>query len=214
MTSPAPSGGSSPLRVGGLALLGVGAVAALIGVASLVGGGGSSESTTAEGPAPTSAAAPAAPTPDAPPQGATSGGEVPVPSFEPTPHAVAAPNGSGSTGSGGSSGSGASGSGSGSAPSIAKVPVRVYNNSTIKGLAARAAEDVRAMGWPVETVDNYSQGIIPVSTVYYRPGTGEQSSAEALGRALGVRVEPRFSGLANASPGLIFIVTNNYTAKS
>ena len=43
MTEPAPpppSGGPSPLRVGGLALLGAGAVAALIGLATLLPGGG------------------------------------------------------------------------------------------------------------------------------------------------------------------------------
>ncbi|CAA9449123.1 MAG: hypothetical protein AVDCRST_MAG66-4704, partial [uncultured Pseudonocardia sp.] len=45
MTTPAPSGGPSPLRVGGLALLGLGAVAGIIGLASLAtgdGGGGTS----------------------------------------------------------------------------------------------------------------------------------------------------------------------------
>jgi len=213
VTSPAPSGGSSPLRVGGLALLGVGAVAALIGVASLVGGGGGG-TPTAEGPAPTSAVAPAAPAPTdpnaaaAPPAPATTPapaapapapavtpapGGVAVPSFAPTPNAAkptpaTAP----------------------SARAIAKQPVRVYNNSTIKGLAARAAEDVKAQGWPVESVANYSQGVIPASTVYFRPGTAEEASAQALGRALGVRVEPRFAGLNDATPGLILIVTNNY----
>jgi hypothetical protein len=214
VTSPAPSGGSSPLRVGGLALLGVGAVAALIGVASLVGGGGGG-TPTAEGPAPTSTVAPATPAPATPatpvpgdpnavaappaPVATTPApappapGGVPVPSFQASPsapHTAAAP--------------------APSARAIAKEPVRVYNNSTIKGLAARAAEDVKAQGWPVEAVANYPQGRIPASTVYYRPGTPEEASAQALGRALGVRVEPRFAGLTEATPGLILIVTNNY----
>lgn len=216
MTSPAPSGGSSPLRVGGLALLGVGAVAALIGVASLVGGGGGGGTPTAEGPAPTSAVAPAEPTPTdpnaiaappaattpapaaptpapAPPAVTPAPGGVAVPSFGPTPNAPKA-----------------SPAPAPAARPVAKQPVRVYNNSTIKGLAARAAEDVKAQGWPVETVANYPQGRIPASTVYYRPGTAEEASAQALGRALGVRVEPRFAGLTEATPGLILIVTNNY----
>jgi len=215
VTSPAPSGGSSPLRVGGLALLGVGAVAALIGVASLVGGGGGG-TPTAEGPAPTSAVAPAEPTPTdpnaiaapptattpapaaptpapAPPAVTPAPGGVAVPSFGPTPNAPKA-----------------SPAPAPAARPVAKQPVRVYNNSTIKGLAARAAEDVKAQGWPVETVANYPQGRIPASTVYYRPGTAEEASAQALGRALGVRVEPRFAGLTEATPGLILIVTNNY----
>lgn len=222
MTSPAPSGGSSPLRVGGLALLGVGAVAGLIGIASLVGGGGG-ESTTAEAP-PTSAAAPADPNapadPDAPPAAPTpdpnaapapgtepapgapgaapAPGAVPVPSFNPTPNAISRPSTSAAPAP--------------TARAVAKMPVRVYNNSTIKGLAARAADDLRAKGWPVESVANYSQGVIPTSTVYYRPGTGEESSAQALGKSVGARVEPRFAGLNDASPGLILIVTNDYKA--
>lgn len=221
MTSPAPSGGSSPLRVGGLALLGVGAVAGLIGIASLVGGGGG-DSTTAAAPPPTSAAAPAdpnapapgAPTPDpnaAPAPGATPApgaaptpaapapapGGVPVPSFGATPNALAAPS---------------KAAPAPSARAAAKLPVRVYNNSTITGLATRAADDLRAKGWPVESVANYSQGVIPTSTVYFRPGTSEEASAQALGKAVGARVEPRFAGLNDASAGLILIVTNDYKA--
>jgi hypothetical protein len=49
VTEPAPSGGPSPLRVGGLALLGAGAVAALIGLATLLPGG---SSTTTRPPPP------------------------------------------------------------------------------------------------------------------------------------------------------------------
>jgi hypothetical protein len=90
--------------------------------------------------------------------------------------------------------------------------VRVYNNSTISGLAAHAADDFRGAGWPVEAVDNYpsSEGIIPTSTVYFRPGTGEQGSAERIGSEFGLRAAPRFAGLTDASPGLIVIVTNDY----
>ena len=52
--------------------------------------------------------------------------------------------------------------------------------------------------------------MIPTSTVYYRPGTGEQSSAQQIGTEFGLRAEPRFAGLADASPGLIVIVTDDY----
>ena len=90
--------------------------------------------------------------------------------------------------------------------------MRVYNNSTIGGLAAGAAEDFRRAGWTVDEVANYpsSSGIIRTSTVYYRPGTGEQGSAERLGSWFGLRAAPRFAGLTEASPGLIVIVTNEY----
>ena len=213
MTSPAPSGGSSPLRVGGLALLGVGAVAALIGVASLVGGGGGG-SPTAEAPAPTSAVAPATPpTTDpgaaaappaptttspapAPPAATPDKGGVAVPSFAPTPVAPkpsAAP--------------------APSARAVAKQPVRVYNNSTINGLAARAAADLRAAGWTVTEIKGYPDGVIATSTVYYRPGTSEQAAATELGSQFNVRVEPRFAGIQDATPGLILIVTRDYQGK-
>lgn len=229
MSTPAPSGGPSPLRVGGLALLGVGAVAAIVGIGTLVSGGGDGSGTAAAPPA----SASAAPTSGVPTSGVPPTGGVAVPSFGSTPTgAIAGPgagtDGSGTAGAGGGTGSGTgSGSGGGTAgaggsgassgsggsgggATVVKSPVRVYNNSTITGLATRAADDFRNEGWPVDAVANYPQGTIPTSTVYYRPGTSEQSGAEAMGKAFGMRVEPRFVGLDDASPGLIAIVTNDY----
>ena len=98
----------------------------------------------------------------------------------------------------------------GAGPAVAHGPVRVYNNSTITGLAARAADDFRANGWQVSQVANYPSGIIATSTVYYRPGTAEQSAASSLASAFGLRAEPRFTGIDDAAPGLIVIVTNDY----
>ncbi len=65
-------------------------------------------------------------------------------------------------------------------------------------------------GWNVVEVGNYPYGIIPTSTVYYRPGTAEQGAADAAARQLGIRSEPRFPGIQQASPGLIVIATNNW----
>jgi hypothetical protein len=90
--------------------------------------------------------------------------------------------------------------------------VRVYNNSTIKGLAARAAEDLTAAGWTVVEVGNYAQGTIPTTTAYYQEGIGQRDDAEALGAEFGMRVQPRFPGIANAGSGLIVIVTNDYVS--
>jgi hypothetical protein len=98
-------------------------------------------------------------------------------------------------------------------PSTRLQPVRIYNNSTIKGLAARAANDFRNGGWKVVEVGNYSQGIIATATVYYRPGTAEEAAAREMARTYGMRVEPRFAGIQSASPGVIVIVTNDYTGK-
>ncbi|MER7014845.1 LytR C-terminal domain-containing protein [Saccharopolyspora sp. NPDC000359] len=90
------------------------------------------------------------------------------------------------------------------------VMVRVYNNSTISGLAHRAAEDIRRAGYDVPEVGNYSAGLIPTTTVYFRPGTPEEGQAKALAARFGARVEPRFDGIQDATPGLIAIITNDY----
>ena len=88
--------------------------------------------------------------------------------------------------------------------------VRVFNNSTIKGLADRAAEDFRGSGWNVNEVGNYSQGIIPTTTAFYRPGTDEEAAAKQLAQEFGIKAEPRFEGIQSASPGVIVIVTKEY----
>lgn len=217
MTAPAPPGGPSPLRIGGLALLGAGVVAGVIGVVGVANGGGG-EPTAAPSPSastsglPTTDAA-AIPTTEAPAPTSASG--VPVPSFGPTPtNGIAAPTTAPPTTSvaapaGAGTGSGA-GSGEAPAPAVEKLPVRVYNNSTIQGLGERAAEDFRAAGWEVSDVSGYSSGVIPASTVYYTPGTGEEAAAGALGKEFGLRVEQRFDGIQGATSGLIVIVTQNY----
>jgi hypothetical protein len=62
----------------------------------------------------------------------------------------------------------------------------------------------------VVEVGNYPWGIIPTTTVYYEEGTGERADAEAIASQFGMRVEPRFPGIAHASPGIIVIVTKDY----
>jgi len=218
VTSSNGSSGSSPLRVGGLALLGVGVVAGALGLVSLVSGdeevtpvAAPSMSTTAAAPATTVAAAPApapasesaaaAPAPPqapaaAPPAASTPSPAAPAPAQPPPVLPAPAAAAGADPGSGSDAGT--------------RAAVRVYNNSRITGLAAQAADDFRSAGWTVNQVDNYPSGVIPTSTVYYRPGTGEQSSAQQIGTEFGLRAEPRFAGLADASPGLIVIVTDDY----
>jgi hypothetical protein len=89
--------------------------------------------------------------------------------------------------------------------------VRVYNNSTIHGLAARVARDLSAAGWTVVEVGNYARGTIPTTTVYYQEGTEQRAEAEAMAAQFGMRVEPRFPSIANTPSGLIVIVTNDYS---
>ncbi|MBC8092678.1 MAG: LytR C-terminal domain-containing protein [Pseudonocardia sp.] len=89
------------------------------------------------------------------------------------------------------------------------MPLRVYNNSTITGLAARGAADFEAAGWTVTDTGGYN-GRIPVSTVYYREGTAEKDAADFLADAFGLRAQPRFDGIEDSSPGVIVILTKDY----
>ncbi|WP_433034271.1 LytR C-terminal domain-containing protein [Actinomycetospora sp. CA-053990] len=121
------------------------------------------------------------------------------------------PGGAGAPGGGGGVVAGGSGGGSGGGGgAVSAVGVRVFNNSTIPGLADRAAGEMRSQGWNVVEVGNYPWGTIPVSTVYYRPGTDEQGAASAIAGEFGLRSEPRFDGIQGASPGVIVIATNNW----
>jgi hypothetical protein len=188
----------------GLALLGVAVGAALVGLVTISSGprdgdGGDAIGTTTatettqiqtETPAPTGTETPVTQTGPPPgEQGATPSPTTPAAPPTTTTTAPAPP-----------------------APPLPTAPVRVYNNSTITGLAARAASDFSNAGWPVEEVANY-RGRIPTSTVYYQPGTGQEAAAQRLANQFELRVEPRFSGIEGASPGLIVIVTNDYGSK-
>lgn len=195
MTSPESASPSRPAKAAGFALLGVAAVALVIGVVSLFGGSSddppAAGSTTA--PPPTTTAPPASEPSTAPPAATTT--TVPPTSAPPTSSAAAPPPPV-------------------TQPGAAKVPVRVYNNSTITGLASRASEDVRTSGWTVAETGNYAGGTIPTTTVYYRPGTDEEASAKELAALLRARVEPRFDGIQQSAPGVILIVTNDYQGAS
>lgn len=82
----------------------------------------------------------------------------------------------------------------------AMAPVRVYNSTTISGLAHHVADEVEARGWTVIDVGNVS-GASSLSTLYYAPGL--RAAAKHLASELsGIRqVEPdqaadiTFSGL-------------------
>lgn len=213
MSSPAPSGGSSPLRIGGFALVGLAVVAALVGLLTLATGGTNPDpnavgaTSAIAAPPPAEAPDPAPPTEPAVPPAPAPAPVVPAPTTAPaavpggpTDEAIAPlpPD--------------ATGLDTGSDVSAARAPVRVYNNSTIKGLAEQAADDFRGAGWDVNDVGNYpeSQGRVGASTVYYTPGDGNEAAAESLGGQFGLKVAPRFAGLKAASDGLIVILARDY----
>ncbi|HEX6344098.1 LytR C-terminal domain-containing protein [Umezawaea sp.] len=203
MSSPDSPSTSHPARAAGFALIGVALVALVIGVFTLFSGGGDGDR-TATGPSsqpPTSGTASESPsaTPPASTEQPPASTPAPTTTTDTPPPATSAP-----------AQSGAATPPPDGQPTVAKPPVRVYNNSTISGLAAQAADDVERSGWDVADTGNYSQGQIPTTTVYYRPGTDEEESAKALATVMQARVEARFDGIQGAHDGIIVIVTNDY----
>ncbi|MCX2953238.1 LytR C-terminal domain-containing protein [Lentzea sp. NEAU-D7] len=201
MTSPESASPSRPAKAAGFALLGVAAVALVIGVVSLFSGGSSDTPPVAEG---SSTAPPAATTSEQ-----ASSEQPPASSTTPSSAAVTT-TGSPTV----PTSSAAVPPPPVTQPGTAKAPVRIYNNSTITGLASKASDEVRANGWTVEGTGNYSGGTIPTTTVYFRPGTEEEASAKELASVLRARVEPRFDGIQSSAPGIILIVTNDYQGVS
>src|SRR6185312_10263000 len=151
-----------------MALLGVGVIAAFAGLITTTQGNGNG--TVAQAPTASAgvlestapAAGPTEPAVASPPPDAARMAPAPATPFVPgatgdgtavgaAPPAAAAP----APAPGGSS-------------SVPHGSLRVYNNSLIQGLAARAAADFRSAGWTVAEIGGYPGATIPTSTVYYR----------------------------------------------
>lgn len=201
MTAPESPSPTRPLRVAGLALLGLAAIALIIGLVSVFGGEGGGDDAL---PPPTTSSSRPDSSEEQPPSSSTSATQPPSSTSGGVPTTTTQPGGSSSSLPAPPPG------GDGNGEPGKTQPVRVYNNSTIPGLAARAADDLRAVGWNVVQVDNYPYGTIPTTTVYYRPGTAEEQAAEDIADDFGMRVEARFTGLNTFPPGVIVIVTNDY----
>lgn len=240
MSSSEGTAARRPLRSAGIGLLGLGVVATVIGLVVGLTGDQDDRADGSGGANPAGDVAPLATPPPPPPASLPLGTAPPpsvaaaptpsplrtsppapvpptsaAPPRTPPPAAAPAPPRQTSTapapGVPGPASSGSSGSPGTRADQLsARGQLRVYNNSTIPGLAARAADDFTAAGWTVAEVGNYSFGRIPTSTVYYQEGTQQRSEAEALAAEFGLRLEPRFAGITDASPGMIVIVTNDY----
>ena len=147
----------------------------------------SGATTTAASPTeapPTTTAADAAGAPDA---GSTTTSRSTSPSASPTTTGSAAEN----------------------SAAVLRVPVRVYNNSTVDGLAATTADQLRAEGWTVTDALNYDSGQVPQSAVYYGTAPGEREAAEKVAQELGFAAEPRFDGILDAPPGVIVILAGD-----
>lgn len=203
MTSGEPSG-PSKARLAGFGLIGIGVIAAMIGGVTLVSGDEKaatqplpSEQASSPVPLPTPVA-PQPPVTNVAPPPTTQSPVAPVP--PPAPPVAVPPDTQAPV----------QNLPVGTDEQATQIVVRVYNNSTIAGLAHRAAEDIKAAGYAVPEVGNYSAGRIPTTTFYFRPGTEEEQQATDLAVHFGARAEPRFDGIQDATPGLIAIITNDY----
>ncbi|QRP46718.1 LytR C-terminal domain-containing protein [Amycolatopsis sp. FDAARGOS 1241] len=201
------SGLSRPMRAAGVALIGVAVIAAIIGGVTALSGGGPS----ANNAGPTSSSG--SPSASSPAPGSSSSATPPSSSAVSSAPSSApgSPSGQPSTQPGQQSGQpGQPGQPGDQQASNKWVTLRVYNNSLVQHLAEQAANDFRGGGWNVAEVGNYSQGVIPHTTAYFRPGTDEEAAAKQLAAEFGFVAEPRFEGIQNSSPGVIVIITKDY----
>ncbi|WP_397517673.1 LytR C-terminal domain-containing protein [Rhodococcus oxybenzonivorans] len=122
-----------------------------------------------------------------------------------TTTATASASGATSTSASASTTSGASGTSA--SADASSVPVRVFNNSNVTGLAGQTATELTEAGWTVAETGNYSDGTISETTVYYGNSPAEKEAATQIAAELGATAKPRFAGIANSSAGVIVIVT-------
>ena len=91
-------------------------------------------------------------------------------------------------------------------PEANQAEVHVFNISGKDGVAARAADQLKAAGFKVTDVGNLSLADISATTVYYTDADVEHATADAVGQKLGASVEPRIPAVANEPAGVIVVV--------
>ncbi|MEZ2190392.1 LytR C-terminal domain-containing protein [Corynebacterium sp. CCM 9204] len=93
------------------------------------------------------------------------------------------------------------------------VAVHALNNSTVQGLANRAADRLTGQGWTVGEVGNLAEAYLPASAVYYNPGNPtEEAAAREVGTALGIPAKVRTPELATApTGGVVVVLTGDVT---
>jgi hypothetical protein len=95
-----------------------------------------------------------------------------------------------------------------SAKVAAKSDVRVYNISSSKGVAGRAADQIKQGGYNVTEVGNLTLSDVSTTTVYFGSAAGERETADAVGQLLKAPVAPRTPAVADQPPGVIVVVTS------
>ncbi|WAC91039.1 LytR C-terminal domain-containing protein [Mycobacterium sp. Aquia_213] len=91
-------------------------------------------------------------------------------------------------------------------PAATDADVHVFNISGKEGVAGHTADQLKAGGFKVIDVGNLSLPEVTVTTVYFTDADGEHATADAVGKNLGVPVEPRLPALSGEPPGVIVLV--------
>ncbi|HVQ88225.1 MAG TPA: LytR C-terminal domain-containing protein [Actinomycetes bacterium] len=91
--------------------------------------------------------------------------------------------------------------------SVPSIPVYVFNQTTLTGLASQVASEFESVGWNVVGVDNW-RGFVPEDTVYYYPG--DKAEAQQLSRQFPeiARVWPASSPMPGNALTVILATTN------
>ncbi len=106
-----------------------------------------------------------------------------------------------------SSASPASSTSTSAKPAANEADVHVFNISGKEGIAGHAADQLKSAGFKVIDVGNLSLPEVSTTTVYFTDADGEHATADAVGKNLGVPVEPRIPALTGQPPGVIVLVT-------
>jgi hypothetical protein len=92
-------------------------------------------------------------------------------------------------------------------PAPPKADVLVFNISNSRGVAGKAADQIKQGGYNVTKVDNLTLPDVSKTTVYYTDVPGEHETADAVGKLLNAVVAPRTKDVADQPPGVIVVVT-------
>jgi len=98
-----------------------------------------------------------------------------------------------------------------SSSSAKPLPLIVLNNTTVPGLAKRAAQRFEAGGWTVSRYDNYQNDIVSTCAYYDPSVVGAKAAAKALQREFPTikRVKERFTELPSAP--VVVVLAPDYT---
>jgi hypothetical protein len=89
---------------------------------------------------------------------------------------------------------------------VPQIPIYVFNQTTLAGLAAQTGAELEASGWNVVGVDNWV-GTVPEDTVYFYPG--DRAAAERLSRSFDIgRVWPASAPMPAGALTVILATTD------